>query len=99
MNPSPASGGGGFTQSGRNLQAVCIHGQGRTPRGVEWGGGQNRFSKNLVFERVAAKFFSKVSRGFSEGQKGSVNLTFNAFLHKNFSVSYIMVPGGHEGVV
>ena len=40
------------------------------PGGIEGGGGgQNRFSKNLIFERFAAKFFSKVSRGFSEGQK------------------------------
>ena len=29
----------------------------------------------------------------------SVNLTFNAFLHRNFSSRYIIVPGGHEGVV
>ena len=34
------------------------------------GGGQNRFSKNLIFERFAAKFFSKLSSGFSDGQKG-----------------------------
>ena len=63
-------------------------------RGDGRGEGQNRFSKNLIFERFAAKFFSKVSRGFSEGQKGRVNLTFNAFLHRNFSSTYIMVPGG-----
>ena len=61
-----------------------------------WGGGQNRFSKNLIFERFAEKFFSKVSRG---SKRDSVNLTFNAFLHRNFSSRYIMVPGGHEGVV
>ena len=39
------------------------------PQGV---GGQNRFPKNLIFKRFAAKFFSKVSRRFSEGQKGIV---------------------------
>ena len=49
------------------------------------GGGQNRFSKNLIFKRFAAKFFPKVSRRFPEGQKWTVNLTFNAFLHRNFS--------------
>ena len=42
-------------------------GHGRTPQGGSRGGGQNRFSKNLIFERFAAKFFPKVSRGFSEG--------------------------------
>ena len=63
------------------------------------GGGQNRFSKNLIFKRFAAKFFSKVSRRFSEGQKGSVNLTFNAFLHRKFSSMYIFVPGSPKGVV
>ena len=35
-------------------------------------GGQNRFSKNLIFKRFAAKFFSKVSMRFSKGQKGIV---------------------------
>ena len=64
------------------------------------GGGQNKFSKNLIFERFAAKFFPKVSRGVLGGSKmDSVNLTCNAFLHRNFSSRYIMVPGGHEGVV
>ena len=46
-----------------------------------------------------ANFFSKVSRRFSDGQKGSVNLTFNAFLHRKFSSMYIMVPGGSKMVV
>ena len=35
-------------------------------------GDQNRFSKNLLFKRFAAKFLSKVPRRFSEGQKGIV---------------------------
>ena len=33
------------------------------------GVGQNRFSKNLIFKRFAAKFFSEVSRRFSDGRK------------------------------
>ena len=56
--------GGGLTRN------MGIDGYGRTPQGGR--GGLNRFSKNLIFERFAAKFFSKVSRGFSEGQKGIV---------------------------
>ena len=82
------------------LQGRAIGGHGRTPRGgVEVGGGQNRFSKNIIFKRFAAKFISNVSRRFSKGQKGSVNLTFNAFLHRKFSSMHIMVPGGPKGVV
>ena len=62
-------------------------------------GGQNRFSKNVIFKRFAAKFFSKVSRRFSEGQKGNVNSTFDALLHRKFFPMYIFVPGGPKGVV
>ena len=62
--------------------------------------GQNRFSKNLIFKRFAAKFFSKVSRRFSEGQKGSVNLTFNAFLHKKiFFYVHFCSRGSKRGSV
>ena len=77
----------------------------RPPGGVEVGGGgvggagQYRFSKNLICKRFAAKSFSKVSRSFSEGQKGSVNLTFNAFLHRKLCSMYKFVPGGPKGVV
>ena len=61
-----------FPWAGRNCERWRnIGGHGRTPRGVE-GGGQHRFSKNLTFKRFAAKFFSQVSRRFSEGQKGIV---------------------------
>ena len=63
------------------------------------GGGQNRFSKNLIFKRFAANFFSKVSRRFSEGQKGSVNLTFNAFYMENFLLCTLWFPGGPKWVV
>ena len=59
------------------------------------GGGQNRVSKNLIMEPFAAKFFSSL-RG---SKRDSVNLTFNAFLHRNLLFRYIMVPGDHEGVV
>ena len=59
-----------------------------------------RLSKSIFekphFKRFAAKFVSKVSMMFSNGQKGSVNLTFNAFLHRKFSSWYIMVPSDHE---
>ena len=58
------------------------------------GGGQNLFSKNLIFKRFAAKFFSKVSSRYSEGQKGSVNLTFSAFLHRQLSALMQFPPPG-----
>ena len=60
------------------------------PPGGSREGGQNRFSKKLIFERFAAKFFSKVSRS----KRDTVNFSFNAFLHRNFSSRYIRVPGG-----
>ena len=69
-------------------------GDGRNPQGGgSRGVGDNRFSKNLTFECLATKFFCKVSRRFLEGQKGSVNLTLNTFLHNNFSIWVHMALG------
>ena len=49
--------------------------------------------------RFAAKsFFPKFQGGSPRVKKDSVNLTFNAFLHRKFSSMYIMVPGGPKGV-
>ena len=59
------------------------------------GGGESIFKKPH-FKRFSAKFFSKFSKKFSKGQKGSVNLTFNAFLHRKFSSRCIMVPEGSK---
>ena len=55
-----------------------IGGHGRTPKGFEGGSGRgsNRFSENLIFKRFAAKFFSKVSRRFSKGQKKDCKCDF-----------------------
>ena len=77
-----------------------IGGQGMTRKGGRGKGvgGQNRSSKNLIFKRFAAKCFSKVSKMFSKGQKGSVNLTYNAFFTGNFHLGTLWFPGV-EGVV
>ena len=62
------------------------------PRGVEVGGG----GVKIDFRKTS---FLSVSRrnSFLKFQGGSpmdsVNLTFNAFLHRNISSMYIMVPG------
>ena len=55
--------------------------------------GQNRFSENLIFKRFAAKVFSEVSRRV---KKDSVNLTFNAVLHRKILSRYVMVPWGPQ---
>ena len=81
-------------------RCLNIGGHGMTTRGPGRGVGRGckkRFSKNLLLKRFDAKFFPKVSRRFSKAQKGSVNLTFNSFLHIKFSFRYIMVPGGMNG--
>ena len=51
-----------------------------------------------IFKCFSGKFVSKVSMRFSKSQKGSVNLTCNAFLHRKSSSWYIIVPSGHEGI-
>ena len=62
-------------------------------------GGQNRFSKNLMFERFAANFFSSLKEVQQGAKRYSANLSCNAFFHRDFSSRYIMVRGrGHEGV-
>ena len=66
---------------------------GRTPRGVEvGGGGQNRFLKNFILSVSRRNFFLKFQGGSPRVKKG-VNLTLSAFLHRKFSSLYIMVPG------
>ena len=66
--------------------------------GPPGGGSREGRSKSILekphFKRFAAKIFSNVSMRFSKGQKGSVKLTFTAFLHRYFSSRYIMVHGG-----
>ena len=72
------------------------------PGGARGLGGQNRFPKNIVFERFAAKSFSEVNELLQRSKMDCVNLICNAFLknfHRNFSSMYIMVPCGHEGLV
>ena len=65
--------------------------------GVEEGGGgglKSIFRKNSflsVSRRNSFLMFHEVIQG---SKRDSVNLTFNAFFHSNFSSRYIMVPGG-----
>ena len=58
----------------KNMIAYDIGGHGRTPPpgGSRWGGGSSKsIFEKPHFKRFAAKFFSKFSRRFSEGQKGA----------------------------
>ena len=74
------------------LAQLSLDGHGRTPQGV---GGVKIDFRKISFLSVSPRNFFEVSRGFSEGQKrDSVNLAFNAFLHRNFSSRYIMDPRG-----
>ena len=67
------------------------------PRGVD-GGGQGvkiDFRKTSFLSVSRRNFILKFQGGVLGGSKrDSVNLTFNAFLHRNFSSRYIIVPGG-----
>ena len=87
----------------KQKEAILIDGHWGPPRGSRGRGrGQNRCSKNLIFKRFAAESISKASRSFSKGEKGSVNLTFNAFFHRNFYLGPLWFPGrggGHEEVM
>ena len=55
--------------------------------------------RKFSFLSVSLRNFFKVSRSFSKDQKWSVNLTFNAVLHRKFSSRHIMLPGGPKEVV
>ena len=54
--------------------------------------GQNRFSKHVILSVAQRILFIRSQGGSQRVTKDSVNLTFNAFLDKNVSSMYIMVP-------
>ena len=64
------------------------------PGGIEGGGGVKIDFRKTSFLSVSRRNFFLKFQEASPRVKKSVNLTFNAFLHRNFSSSYIMVPGG-----
>ena len=71
----------------------------RGSRGSQERAGQNRFSKNLIFKRFAAKFFGRSRGGSPSVKKDSVNLTFNAFLHRKIFIYAHYRSRGDKGVV
>ena len=58
------------------------------------GEGSKSIFEKPVLSVSRRNFFLKFQGGSPRSKRDSVNLTFNAFLHRKFSSRYIMVPGG-----